>query len=243
MVITDHRKIEAELGIVDARSGGVSRRRKISWLAAAALGAFSWLIAMSGDGLAAGQPVAVVEDGTGQMGGLQLFDFVEDGRIIELAAGEKLTIGYFSSCLQETIAGGRVKIGSDRSEVEGGTVSRSEVECDGGRMIVSAADSAVGVARGAKTDMDPQFTLHGASPVVRFDQAARVVIERLDKPGLVFILPVSGKVIDLAKQGLSLPPGGVYRCLAGNASVVFKVSEDAEAGESAVLGRLIQVGG
>ncbi len=243
MSIFVHWKTDALFCIANSHGRGLSQCRKTGRLAAGALGILALLIVMSGNGLAAGQPVAVVEDGTGQMGGLQLFDFVEDGRIIELAAGEKLTIGYFSSCVQETIAGGRVKIGSDRSEVEGGTVSRNEVECDGGRMIVSAADSAVGVARGAKTEVDPQFTLHGASPLVRFEQAARVVIERLDKPGLVLILPVSGKVIDLAKQGLSLPPGGVYRCLAGNASVIFKVSEDAEAGESAVLGRLIQVGG
>ena len=87
---------------------------------------------------AAGEPVAVVEQIAAPSTGLQFMDFVEVGRLIKLRAGETMSLGYFGSCIQEQIVGGSVRIGTNQSNVDGGEVTREQVECDGGRLPLDA---------------------------------------------------------------------------------------------------------
>ena len=74
--------------------------------------------------------VAIVEDSEGNTGDVQLFDMLEVGWEIEIGAGGRLVLGYLRSCWRETIAGGRVTIGTEQSTVKLGRVFRELVECD-----------------------------------------------------------------------------------------------------------------
>src|SRR5215210_4792345 len=73
---------------------------------------------------------ALVEDVTGSPAGVQVLDYLETGQIIQLASHETLVLNYLNSCVRETIVGGTVTVGIAESEVESGTIQRSEVRCD-----------------------------------------------------------------------------------------------------------------
>lgn len=72
------------------------------------------------------QPSALVEDIEAAGSELSFMDYVEPGDVVTLAAGEQLVLGYFASCIQETITGGTVTIGMKASTVAGGTVRKVE---------------------------------------------------------------------------------------------------------------------
>ena len=76
-------------------------------------------------------PVAVVEDVSGKPAGVEFMDYVAAGKVIKLAAQESLVLGYIKSCWRETIRGGTVTVGDEWSDVQGGTVERARMPCDG----------------------------------------------------------------------------------------------------------------
>ena len=82
----------------------------------------------------AGGPVAIVEEVSGTVGGIELLQYVDSGRAIKLGATGMVVLGYLNSCVRETIKGGSVTVGREKSTVLGGKVSRERVECDGGNM-------------------------------------------------------------------------------------------------------------
>src|SRR5262245_20620070 len=79
---------------------------------------------------AAGEPVAIVEEAP-EHTGLFVMDYLEAGHAFDLAPEDKLVLSYLKSCLRETITGGRVVVGFEKSAVKGGAVSRDEVDCSG----------------------------------------------------------------------------------------------------------------
>src|SRR5262245_1535188 len=83
-------------------------------------------------------PVAVVEDIAGPAVGVQAFDFIDEGRVIQLQTSNTLVLSYLDSCWRESIVGGTVRVGRDQSAVEGGQVGREQVDCHGGRMRLTA---------------------------------------------------------------------------------------------------------
>ena len=76
-------------------------------------------------------PAAVVEDAPDDLS-VMAFDYLWQGDVITLGGGQELVLGYLGSCMRETVVGGKVEIGKDASRVEGGSVVREAVECDGG---------------------------------------------------------------------------------------------------------------
>jgi hypothetical protein len=83
--------------------------------------------------------------------GLASMDYVEEGQIIALPAGESLVLGYLFSCWVETIRGGRVVVGREQSRVVGGEVRRERVNCDRSGLRLTpeeAARSGVVIFRG-----------------------------------------------------------------------------------------------
>ena len=50
-----------------------------------------------------------------------------------------LVLSYLKSCEHETITGGTVRVGTDKSDVEGGKIARAKVPCNGGNMKLAAA--------------------------------------------------------------------------------------------------------
>jgi hypothetical protein len=201
-------------------------------------------------------PVAVVEDVSGKPAGVEFMDYVEPGKVIKLAPGESIVLGYLKSCWRETIRGGTVTVGAEQSDVQGGTVDRAKVGCDGGKMELAAAQSKQSAAMvfrkapGPNTPPKPQFKIYGRSPVVELKGGGTLVIERADVAGdrmelvLAPAQAVRGAFYDLAqdltKANKSLKPGVVYRAKVGDQQIVFEVDAAAKEGAEPVAGRLLR---
>jgi len=198
----------------------------------------------------AGDPVAMVEDVVGAPAGIRPMDYLATAQVIHLGTKDGVVIDYLHSCVRETIQGGEVTIGTDRSVVIGGTLKRETVECDGGALKLTADQAAKsGVVVFRKPPKPGQIpvdrTLYGLSPVVDLRGGGRLVVERLDKPGERLDVRVAstdleyGSFYDFARAGHSLSAGGIYRASANGHKVVFKIDAAARPGEAPIAGRLL----
>jgi hypothetical protein len=213
---------------------------------AAILGGIAAIIWMTA--ALAAEPVAVVEDVSGQLSGVDFMDYVESGKVIKLGSRGRIVLGYLKSCWRETITGGTVTVGTEQSRVQSGSVERVRVKCDGGRMELipeEAVESAGVISRSMGKQPDnrpkflPQVTLYARIPMVDVRAGGTLLIERIDKPGerLTFTVEpsqlVRGAFYDFASTNWVLAAGGVYRVTLGAKQIVFKV--DAEAPPMAPL--------
>ena len=198
----------------------------------------------------AGTPVAVVEDVGEGTQSLQLFEFVEAGRIIKLAAGERIVLGYMSGCLQEEIIGGVVTVGNQKSTVNGGRISVETVECDGGGLVLTAEQkgkSGVQVVRadeasGASGEKRPSLTVYSANPlIVAAGATGSVRVERLDRGATTLEIPLIKGIADLAVTKNRLSPGGIYEATTDERSVVFRVDRYARPGGAPALSRMVRL--
>lgn len=210
------------------------------------------VVAIAASAAAPQSPVAVIGDITGGPASVQAMDYVDAGQVIELGQQDTVVIGYLKSCWHETITGGAITVGTVQSEVRGGRVERSRTPCDTGQMLLTAqlANTSAGAAiRTAPTGGPPQpeFTLYGLSPVVEVRPSGTLVIERIDQPGerheitLAADRLVRGAFLDLARVGIVLSPGGIYRAKAGAQEMVFQIDPSATAGQAPLIGRLIRL--
>ena len=202
---------------------------------------------------AAQKPAAVVEQVSAPTSGVQEMSYLAPGQTIELAPGTTLILDYLDSCVNETIKGGHVQIGTTQSEVAGGTVSRTRPDCDGDALLqLTAAESDRGGAavwRNLPADSTklppPALVLKGVFPLVVAEQPGTAIIQRLDRPAppvslVIARLPnVARPRGDLLGQGAPLQPGGLYQITMGdNHSLVFKIDEDADS-DGLLVGRLL----
>jgi hypothetical protein len=207
-------------------------------------------------GASAQSPAAVVEEIQGSVPGVQFMDYVGPGQVIRLGAHDRIVLGYLKSCWRETISGGTVTVGPEQSEVAGGEVARTKVACEGGKMMLSAelaGKSGAMVFRQAPKPQavaavpHPEFTLYGLSPVFEVRPPGKIVIERLDQPGERHEIVVTeqqlvrGAFLDLAKFGVALAPGGIYRAKLAEQQIVFKIDPDAKPGDVPLVGRLARL--
>ena len=100
------------------------------WAATATAAA---MLAASAGGVLAGEPAAIVtevEAGSPAVGEL---DLLERDRVVTLAAGERVVLGYLASCAREVLAGpGRARVGERQSTLDGAVlVDRRTVDCQG----------------------------------------------------------------------------------------------------------------
>ena len=195
----------------------------------------------------AGEPAAIVEDISSESAGLNFMDYLDAGRVIQLPPGVRLTLGYLKSCWRETITGGRVTVGAERSEVKDGRVQREQVECDGGRAKLTKEQAGKGglmvFRKGKKASASPppppERVLYGTSPFITLPGGGRVVIERLDRRGKKYEVEVSGGYADLSSMGIALRPGGLYRARVGKKKIVFLINRSAQPGKWPIISRLI----
>ncbi|HXQ66845.1 MAG TPA: hypothetical protein VN980_09755 [Alphaproteobacteria bacterium] len=216
------------------------------------------LVLWSVPAAAANDPVAMVEDVKSKSAGVQFMEYLTRGKVIALGPKDVLVVDYFHSCVRETITGGTVTVGAERSDVIGGDVSFETVQCDGGQLRLTtqqASQSGVVVYRALpKPGEKPteanavERTLYGLSPLIDLHaKSGKLVVERLDKTGERIELNLAasdllrGSFYDFARHGRKLAAGGVYRASANGRSVVFKIDPSAQPGEADLAGRLLQL--
>lgn len=193
----------------------------------------------------ASEPAAIVESVNAPSANLQQMDFLDEGRVIALKDGERLTLGYLSSCVREHITGGKVTVGVDKSKVEGGTRKAEDVDCDGARVVrvkSRSADVAGAVFRKGKWDEPlpkPNWTAFSVSPLFRLTPIAKSVrIERIDKVSPIVEVPISSGWADFAKAGVKLAPSGLYEVTAGDVSLILQISPLAQP-DAPLLSRIV----
>jgi hypothetical protein len=87
--------------------------------------------------------VALVESIRGNSSGVEFMDYLRVGRVIHLDPHETIVLSYKASCVRETITGGTVTVGIDRSQVQSGKVKRFDGRCDAGKMVLTGAQSEI----------------------------------------------------------------------------------------------------
>lgn len=202
-------------------------------------------------------PVAVVEDVSPNVIGVSFMDYVSAGDKIKLTSTDTLALGYMKSCVRETITGGLVTIGGEQSEVVSGAVVRTRVNCDGGRMQLTSAQSNSSAAmafrsapklKAAGAAAQIELILFGTSPIFDVAGGDSLTVERIDLPGerhSMKLIPdklVRGKFFDFVEAGIPLVAGGVYRASLNSREIVFKVDANAQPGRTPTIGRLVRFG-
>ncbi len=192
-------------------------------------------------------PVALVEDVSPGMKDVQTLSYVASGQVIDLGKDGKLTLGYLGSCAYEQIVGGRVTVGDRESQVRGGKVVRTKVECDGGRLILAAnqaVHSGATAVREVDTSDDIGLVIHHVSPLFLLPKVGRVVVKRLDVSGERHTLKVDDDGmsiirLDLSERDIQLTPGGRYMVSSAGLARRFQISPDAAQDQAPLLGRLV----
>jgi hypothetical protein len=223
------------------------------------IASIAWVVALVFPA-AAQAPVAVVEDVTGSVAGVEFMDFVEAGKVIRLGPQGSIVLSYLKSCTRESIKGGTVTVGAERSDIKAGMVERTKEPCDTRKVTLSSqeANQAAGLVlrgqpppdardRHVRFDLpEPQLTLYGSSPIVELKGGGTFVIERLDKVGERHVETIAGKqegdFFDFASVGKSLVAGGLYRASAGTRRLIFRIDHHAQAGRTPIIGRLLRLG-
>ena len=155
-------------------------------------------------------PTALVEDVKSASADVEFMDYVGTGQVIKLEPSDVLVLSYLKSCEHETITGGTVRVGRDKSDVDGGKIARAKVPCNGGNMKLSSQQanaSAASSFRLQNAAFEP--TVYALPPVIeipkmRADDSRTLVIERAGRPQERFAVEideslVNGGFYDLAK--------------------------------------------
>jgi hypothetical protein len=195
-------------------------------------------------------PTALVEGVTGATADVEFMDYVGAGQVIKLKPRDVLILSYLESCEHETITGGTVIVGAERSDVKDGRVVRSKVPCDGGKVDLTSAQANNSAATSFRSvDLQPT-TLYGLAPVVQLPKALpggdrTLLIERTDRPGKRHELMLDDAIAaagfyDLAKAHVSLVRGATYDASIGGHKVTFLVDAKAKSGSAPIVSRLLR---
>jgi hypothetical protein len=196
-------------------------------------------------------PTALVEDVKSATADIEFMDYVGNGQVIKLAPGDVLVLSYLKSCEHETITGGTVIVGAERSEVRDGQIVQAKVPCDGGKMRLSsqqASKSAASAYRLQSADIQP--TLYARTPLVQLPKVLAsgdrtLLIERIDRKGERHELKIDDTIAaagfyDLARMNVSLARGGIYDASIGGHKMMFQIDAKATSGPAPIVSRLLR---
>ena len=196
-------------------------------------------------------PTALVEDVWTTTADIEFMDYVGIGQVIKLEPHDVLVLSYLKSCEHETITGGTVTVGSERSDVRDGRIVRAKVPCDGGNIRLSsqqASKSAASAFRVQSAKIEP--TLFARTPVVRLPKVLAsedrtLLIERTDRRGERHELKIDDAIVaagfyDLAKINVSLARGAIYDASIGGHKMTFEIAAKAKSGPAPVVSRLLR---
>jgi hypothetical protein len=196
-------------------------------------------------------PTALVEDVKSTIADVEFMDYVGVGQVIKLGPSGALVLSYLKSCEREVITGGTVIVGADRSEVDGGKVTRTKVACDGGKVEVSSREAAETAATAFRLQNAPhEAILYARAPIVEIPRlhpgdSRELVFERIDPPGEHFAIKIGkglddGGFYDLAETNRFLTPGATYRATVGDYKIIFKIDASAKFGRGPIVSRLLR---
>jgi len=196
-------------------------------------------------------PTALVEDVKSATADVEFMDYVGNRQVINLGPSDVLVLSYLKSCEHETITGGKVTVGTERSDVHGGKVNRTKVACNGGKMQLSAqqaSQSAASSFRLQSADIQPK--IYARTPVVQLpkdlpSEDRVLLIERTDRRGERYSVKIDDTVAatgfyDLAKSNVSLTPRAIYDASIGDQKVTFRIDAKAKSGAAPVVSRLLR---
>jgi hypothetical protein len=196
-------------------------------------------------------PTALVEDVKSAAADIEFMDYVGNGQVIKLEPRDILVLSYLKSCEHETITGGTVTVGAERSDVVDGQIVRTKVTCDGGKMRLSsqqASKSAASAFRLQSADIEP--TLYARTPLVQLPKVlARedriLIIERIDRRGERHTYNIDDTIAaagfyDLAKIDGKLTRGAIYDASIGGHKMTFQIDAKAKSGPAPVVSRLLR---
>jgi hypothetical protein len=87
---------------------------------------------------------ALVESISGNSSGVEFMDYLRPGQVIRLAPHETIVLSSRTSCVRETITGGTVSTGIDRSLVQSGARSEGfDTRCETGKMVLTGGHSEI----------------------------------------------------------------------------------------------------
>lgn len=210
------------------------------------IGAFTIAVFLAGGGVAIAQDktVAIVEDTSGNIAGVEPLDLLQQGHEIELSSDSGVIISYLNSCQRENIRGGKVVIGEGQSDVQGGKVSRRSVPCDPASLNLTpeqANQAATLVFREPPLEKDINFLLLTQQPIVIASGVNEVTLEQLGEKHATRMVKVVNGVADLTVEHGLLDKGGLYQLTAGDRVVKFRVGKEATDNPIPVLQRVIRL--
>jgi hypothetical protein len=178
-------------------------------------------------------PIALVEDVKSATADVEFMDYVGTGQTITLEPRDTLVLSYLRSCQHETITGGIVRVGADKSDVQGGKVIRTKIACDGGKMqLASAEANASGASAFRLQSVPSEPVLHALPPMLQVpklqgNDSRTLVIERTDKSGERQEIVVSADPF-FELGGVTLKRGATYSATLGSHKMKFRVDAKAK---------------
>ena len=156
-------------------------------------------------------------------------DFLDAGTIFEFRPSESIVIGYLSSCVLESITGGKVTIGQHQSIVIGGEVNRRTLECVSGDKIggsVKNQTAAAVVFRGMKNKNAATIdkTIYSLFPIVRLgSDDGQLMVTRADGKGDPQNVAIEKGIADFGNSRFQLKRNKVYILSSGGRTKTVKV--------------------
>jgi hypothetical protein len=194
-------------------------------------------------------PIALVEDVKSPTANVEFMDYVGRGQVIRLRPGDVLVLSYLKSCEHETITGGTVVVGGERSEVKEGKVARTKVPCDGGKMQLSPQQASQSAATAIRLQSITR-TVYSPTPMVQLpkgvtSQVRTLLIERSDRQGERHTLKIDDASVaagfyDLASINISLARGATYVASIGGYETTFRIDAKAKSGQMPIVSRLLR---
>jgi hypothetical protein len=196
-------------------------------------------------------PTALVEDVKSASAEIEFMDYVGSGQVIKLQPDDVVVLSYLKSCEHETITGGTVIVGMERSDVQGGRIVRAKVPCDGGNMRLSAQQASTSAASAFRLQSaDVQPRLYARTPVIQLPRVLAsedrtLLIERTGRGRERHAFAIDDTIAaagfyDLAKVNLSLTRGAIYDARIGRHKMTFQVDAKAKSGPAPVVSRLLR---
>jgi hypothetical protein len=194
-------------------------------------------------GWAGDNAVAIVEDTSGAIEGVEPLDLLQEGREITLRPDSGLIISYLDSCQRENIRGGKVVIGKAQSDVTDGNVARRRISCDPAALALTpeqANQSATLVFRKPPTEEGVKFIAETRQPLVIAPDLKDITIEDVEREGAKRTVKFVNGIADLTADHAVLRQGGLYRLSGGGRTLVFRVGKEATDAPLPLLMRVIR---